>query len=588
MIRGSTPGDSADVLPLTEQPAPANAIPPSLLTRLEELSRWREGAQGRYRDAIGALPRIKGATNHIILGRRGSGKTRLLDELKRSAESAGDYVISIGAEDHKELTYPDILIQILRTFLREFDETLRPPTQWSAPWWTDVRQRLRHPFATSTTSRERATLVTTVRQLSRLLEDLLAQSEQLTAVYSTQRSHAHEQRSQASVALSPDSMSIGAGTQAVTAEEKNAHRVVSQREWKRDKVERQLLDFKHLLRRVSAFLGGNIFLCVDDFYFIRMDDQPPVADYIHRICKDSRAFLKIATIRHRSALYRRGELIRGVVFGHEVQIVDLDLPLGQFDAVTRFLEGIWQEVCRETETHPAGIFKGEGFSQAVLASGGVPRDLFGVIKSAANLAGIRGESAIGKIRVNEAARSYTEDTKYPELFEDSSDGTLIQLLIMDIVRFVRDEQRRNCFHINLDELEKKPKMRALVEAIVDGRLIHLISDNTTNARRAGRYAAYLLDVGLYAHPQRRGDRAIEEVKFWETDRAGRLKNLERSPVYRLRNVEDLARAVDEGSSEGLGKNYLFPASGSADEDAVQLEIFERLLPSQSDDNVIDP
>ena len=36
--------------------------------------------------------------------------------------------------------------------------------------------------------------------------------------------------------------------------------------------------------------------------YIRKLDQPPVADYIHRICKDTRAFLKVATIRHRSGV----------------------------------------------------------------------------------------------------------------------------------------------------------------------------------------------------------------------------------------------------------------------------------------------
>ena len=370
-MRGrSAHGESNEVLPLAAHPASPKAIPDSLLTRLEELSRWREGAQGQYRDAIGALPRIKGATNHVILGRRGSGKTRLLDELRRSSKNTDDFVISIEAEDHKELTYPDILIQILRTFLRAFHETLRPPTRWSRRWWEVLNERFRHPFVTSAANRERAALSTKVRHLARILEDLLAQSEQLTATYSIQRSHAHEETSKTGATLSTDAVSVSAGRQAAATEEENTQRVLSQREWKRDKVERQLLDFKHLLRRVSRFLGGKIFLCVDDFYYIRMDDQPSVADYIHRICKDSQAFLKIATIRHRSELYRRGKLIRGVVFGHEVQIVDLDLPLGQFDAVTRFLEGIWREVCRETETGPVGIFKGEGFSPSCTGFGG--------------------------------------------------------------------------------------------------------------------------------------------------------------------------------------------------------------------------
>ena len=167
-----------------------------------------------------------------------------------------------------------------------------------------------------------------------------------------------------------------------------------------------------------------------------------------------------------------------------------------------------------TNTDSIQVLKGEGFAHAVLASGGVPRDFFGVIKYAANLAGTRGEPTIGKLRVSQAARRYTEDTKYPELFEGSEQDSLLELLITDITRFARDRHRRNCFHIDLDELDRNPGMRSIVEALVDGRLVHLISDNTTNARKAGRYAAYLLDVGLYAHPQRRGHRAIEEVKFW--------------------------------------------------------------------------
>ena len=95
-----------------------------LLTRLDELVRWRPGAKGQYQDLHSAVARLKGSANHIILGRRGSGKTRLLDELKRAVLGEKTIVVTIGAEEFKELTYPDILIQILRSFLREFQTIL--------------------------------------------------------------------------------------------------------------------------------------------------------------------------------------------------------------------------------------------------------------------------------------------------------------------------------------------------------------------------------------------------------------------------------------------------------------------------------
>lgn len=95
-----------------------------LLTRLDELVRWRPGSAGSYHDAQGALKRIQGRANHVIMGRRGSGKTRLLEELRRELSAKSSYLVTFGAEDYKELTYPDILIQILRSFLREFSALL--------------------------------------------------------------------------------------------------------------------------------------------------------------------------------------------------------------------------------------------------------------------------------------------------------------------------------------------------------------------------------------------------------------------------------------------------------------------------------
>ena len=120
--------------------------------------------------------------------------------------------------------------------------------------------------------------------------------------------------------------------------------------------------FKNLLNDVARHLSTRVMLAVDDFYFVRRVDQPAVIDYIHRICKDGPAYLKVATIRHRSNLFRRGQVTEGVVPGHEVQVIDLELSLGQLDSVVRFLDKVWMNVCEEVGvSDPKEMFKGAGF-----------------------------------------------------------------------------------------------------------------------------------------------------------------------------------------------------------------------------------
>ena len=124
---------------------------------------------------------------------------------------------------------------------------------------------MRHPFRAANAERERANLVAEVSRLSHLLDDLLAQSDELDATYSTKESRAHEATDGIKATVTAGPARIGGGSQVARTAQQGVERTLSQREWKRVKVERQLPDFKHLLTRVSSLVGGRIFLCVDDF-----------------------------------------------------------------------------------------------------------------------------------------------------------------------------------------------------------------------------------------------------------------------------------------------------------------------------------
>lgn len=558
-----------------------------LLTRLDELVRWRPGAKGQYLDLHSALERIQGETNHVITGRRGSGKTRLLDELRASAEERLFRVVSIGAEDFKELTYPDILIQILRAFLDQFIKALQPDVlPLSKEWFHQIRSCIRHPLQARHKAKGAADIKSRASNLQKVLDGLLGESEELDAEYVAKCSGETKTTQGASVKASVGKVSGDGSLKSEGIEKEETTRNAKQREVKRIKVERLLVDFKRLLSDFCSHFEAKMVLAIDDFYFIRREDQPKVIDYVHRICKDTQSYLKVATIKHRTALFEHGEVARGVVPGHEIQSIDLELPLGEFDSISRFLCSIWDVVCKEIGIADSrSLFLGDGFDQAVLASGGVPRDFFGIVKEALLIARERREHGVGKRRINEAARTYAENTKLPELHIDlARDPGIIEVLLFDILRFAREVKKKNCFYIDIEPLEASHELRHLFDALADSRLIHLISDNTSSTLRTGRYAAYLLDVGLYGHPERRKERAVEEVRFWDRDKHGRLMNLSRAPIYPVRPVTDLETTLQKIRKKGTDiRTYILePVDGQVV--AVGLEEIQLLLPFVEQNN----
>lgn len=555
-----------------------------LLTRLDELVRWRPGEPGQYVNPHDHLARVSASANHIIQGRRGSGKTRLLDELTRAHDKSADAtIIAVGMEDYKQLSYPDILIQVLLAFLGRFRGRLNPTLQLlSRQWWKHYFRQVTHPLVAIRTHLSTGHLTQSVDELIAQLNDLYSQSEKRTAEYSEETATEEGSHLSGSVAAPL----ARAKSEASRREAQGASVRFRQLEYKREKVERLLPMFKQLLNDVSRHLSTRLMLAVDDFYFVRRSDQPSVIDYIHRICKDGAAYLKVATIRHRSNLFRRGEITEGVVPGHEVQVIDLELSLGQLDSVVRFLDKVWANVCEEVGLRePKEMYKGAGFHQLVLASGGVPRDFFGIASLALSIARERGEDAVGKLRVNEAAREYAARTKVPEVLgiNPEEEGER-NLLLIDLLRFARDDKRRNCFHVDVDQLDANPRIRGLVDALVDARLLHLITDNTSNARRAGRFAAYLVDVGLYAHPQRRGDRAISEIQFWERDDNGRLQQLSRAPVYPVRKIEEIRRAADVLEASDVKRAVVPDADEEPEEASDFYKQLELVLPVGEQEN----
>src|ERR1019366_2486137 len=127
-------------------------------------------------------------------------------------------------------------------------------------------------------------------------------------------------------------------------------------------------------------------------------------DFFHRLTKDTPLFIKVATIKHRSRLFKTTEQSYvGAELGHDIYEVDMDYTLDKFGDLKEFMQQLLQAAIRDSGAvlKVGDLFNGDGFGQLCLASGGVPRDFLSLFVRLANavIAG-RGEK-IGKVEVTE-------------------------------------------------------------------------------------------------------------------------------------------------------------------------------------------
>jgi hypothetical protein len=124
----------------------------SLVTLVEEAARsTAEGVKRFVEPAQGTLRRATNKRHHMIFGRRGSGKSRLLR--KAAADLTIDRrPIAYGdLEAFKAHSYPDVLLSILISTFREFENWLRTaaihPAHKTTFWqWLFGTKPQRPPF----------------------------------------------------------------------------------------------------------------------------------------------------------------------------------------------------------------------------------------------------------------------------------------------------------------------------------------------------------------------------------------------------------------------------------------------------------
>jgi hypothetical protein len=212
--------------------------------------------------------------------------------------------------------------------------------------------------------------------------------------------------------------------------------------------------------------------------------------------------------------------------------------LEKYSLAKTFLSTILRGLIEECSAPPPQRFLTDGaVDRLVLASGGVARDFLGLFRRSIGEALERRKQdpkhhrgpKIGAEDVNLAAVNYGE-TKQEEFARDTLEDKLNIEEVFEKIRGSCIEQTNaNCFLLDQNASGEEA---ALIQELVDLRLIHLVRSRVTVSGRPGKvYKAYMLDVSQYTGWRKR--RGFEMIEFW---RKGAQERLRRASLIYVTSV----------------------------------------------------
>lgn len=427
-----------------------------------------------------ALNDASARQNHAIFARRGCGKTLLLH---KSSEALPSDIGSVylNCEDFKRHTFPNVLIEILRSLFLELEHHL---TGW---------------FGRKHRSKQ------IVQGILQRLDELQRQDDARQEDVRTRDVSGTSDEFSLESAIKGSGASVSGKAKGGSHASEEVERTFAVYREKLRELDHWLPELKRQIKELieKSSSKKSIFLQIDDLYHLRRADQAFVVDYIHRLCKDSPLFFKIATLRHASSLYadKHGQPI-GAQERHDYQSINIDYTFANFARTAAQNWDILVEFAKRasmTAGQLDSLFKGHGWNRLVMAGGGVPRDVLSLFLEILSDVDVYAGNQIGKDDVRILSRANFE-RRIDELKQDSQDeeqGDLIEGIY--IIRKFCLDKKTNVFAVRERDLQENDSLRALFYRLMDYRIIHSCATALTHKSQEGTYQAFAIDIGCYAH-----------------------------------------------------------------------------------------
>ncbi len=480
----------------------------------------------KYISSGHTLSDVSAKQSHCIFARRGCGKTLLLHQSRRGLPT-DVRAIYINCEDFKHHSFPNVLIQILDKVFAELEKNLNS--------WFGRKKELR----------------TIIEELRRDLATLNAAPDEQAFDVKEGGSQVNEEKDKASLGLKPPrmGMSAEASYESLSRSSSDVELRYRHNENKLRELNHRLPGYKTRIRDFFALTSGikAVFIQVDDYYHLNRTDQPYVADYVHRLCKDTPLKFKIATLKHNSVLYiERNKQPIGIQERHDYQPINIDFTFEQFDRTRDQLLGIFHEYAKQSGINAAdfdGLFKGVGFDRLVLAGGGVPRDCLSFFLEVLDTVRKVGPNEkIGKDDIRTLSRQ-TFESRINELKQDSEGQDQESLLrgVYAIRQFCLG-RKSNVFMVAESEIQADQDFKTLLYRLLDYRIIHQVAKSLTHKSITGpNYQAFAIDMGCYAYMRNLQGR-LEEI---DLTIAGAKDKMRSAPILAAKDFRELWAKPDK-------------------------------------------
>jgi hypothetical protein len=534
-----------------------------LLPALAEAERATEATAARFvAPRPGILEEASARRHQLVYGRRGVGKSTLLRQVAADGPGSGREVIFIDVETLRRRPYPDVLIELLKELLEDLEERLRNGG------WLTVRKRRR--------------LLRRVRDLAEAMSLLLQEPQSAEHTVRTLRSRSRGAQKRWSVggrgrvALEQPGGGASATVEG-TAGQHDAHDERSQasvearyERTKMDGLVEAAILIRHVLDDAHKELAVPTLVVLDDFYHIRLEDQPEVLAYLHQVVKGLDIHLKICGVRHRLRTFADGDPPVGMQPEHDAGTISLDITLERFEVAKEFLERVLAGICVSLDIEIGRLLTDGGRERLVLASGGVVRDYLSLVRRGLRNATERPSHqfrAKNRVTAEDVAQAAADlyEQKQEELKQDAGDeAEALRSRLSEIVRFCVETHRTNVMLVETTKLQEESWGKD-VQALADLRFLHRV--DTLSTKRGGetypgrKFAAFTLDLSTWTSTR---SEQISPIRFWERD--GRQKIRDPKLIYtpeRARPVAGDAVGVPSSPLAG-GEQLTFDLDDSAD------------------------
>jgi hypothetical protein len=507
-----------------------------LRTIINENLRTQVGGDGvDYISSGSVLADVSAKQSHCIFARRGCGKTLLLhhSRLSLASDTKGVY---LNCEDYKNHSFPNVLIEILDSIFRELQSNLTG--------WFGKKKRLKE-------------IVLSLRaNLASLRSAPDTQTFDIKHAHLSEHENKQGSGAKLGVKIGQVEASFDSNLTSMFHGRVDVERKYTHNENKLQELNQNLPEYKEKIREFFRVAGSvkSVFVQVDDFYHLSRTDQPFVADYIHRLCKDTPLKFKIATLKHNSVLYiERNRQPIGIQERHDYQPINIDFTFEHFERTCLQNKEIFHEYASMSGMSAVEfdfLFKGKGFERLILAGGGVPRDCLSFFLEV--LQRVRTSDSQGRIGKDDVRflSKETFERRIEELKQDS-EGQDQEALLRGIyvIRNFCLEKKGNIFLIAENEIQKDDDLKTLIYRLLDYRIIHKVANSLTHKSKAGvNYQAFAIDIGCYAF-MRNLDGKMLEIDLSEATAKEKMRS---SPILERKELHKMWRTAPiEGIEKAL-------------------------------------